>query len=147
VGQFARDTIPQLGSRDYGWSANGWDFLLDPPPGAHHGPIKTDPAYPYTTQIQNGARVFDPLQVPIVDTKDPILKPWAAKAMQATNDELHNGKRKLPFVAGALLAVACRGNTVPRTRLFPANAQSGGWSGSAITSLAGSISPTSIRRM
>ena len=93
------EAIPQLASRDYGWSANFWDFILEPPPGVHHGPIKTDPAYPYTTQIQNGGRVFDPLQVPIVDTKDPILKPWAAKEMQATNEELLDGKRKLPFMA------------------------------------------------
>jgi hypothetical protein len=95
----AKDSIPQLSSREYGWSANFWDFQLDPPPGAAHGPIKTDPAYPYTSQIQNGGRVFEPLQVPIVNTKDPILKPWAAKQMQETNEELLNGKRKLPFVA------------------------------------------------
>jgi hypothetical protein len=95
----AKDSIPQLSSRDYGWSANFWDFQLDPPPGSGHGPMKTDPAYPYTSQIQNGGRVFEPLQVPIVNTKDPILKPWAAKQMQETNEELLSGKRKLPFVA------------------------------------------------
>jgi hypothetical protein len=88
-----------LSSSEFGWSANNWDFLIPPPEGAGHGPIGTDPAYPYTTQIQNGGRVFDPLQVPIVDTKDAILKPWAAKQMQETNEEIHSGKRKLPFMA------------------------------------------------
>jgi len=48
------DTIPQLGSRDFGWNANFWDFQLDPPPGSGHGPMKTDPKYPYTSQCQNG---------------------------------------------------------------------------------------------
>ncbi len=94
----AKDAIPQLMSRDFGWNAQNWDFMQAPPPGSGHGPIKLDPKYPYTTQIQNGARVFDPLSVPISDTKDPILKPWAAKEMQAANEELLSGERKLPFV-------------------------------------------------
>jgi hypothetical protein len=42
------DSIPQLGGRDVGWNANFWDFQLDPPPGSAHGPMKTDPRYPYT---------------------------------------------------------------------------------------------------
>src|SRR3982074_1196856 len=46
------DYIPQLGSRDFGWNANFWDFQLDPPQGSAHGPIKTDPNYPYNSQIQ-----------------------------------------------------------------------------------------------
>src|SRR6516162_2121382 len=81
------DTVPQLGRG--GWAANFWDFQLDPPAGSGHGPIKTDPKYPYTSQCQNGGcvpgRDYRP---PIVDTKDPILKPWAAKEMQATNEEV-----------------------------------------------------------
>ena len=82
------------------WAVNFWDFILDPPEGSGHGPIKTDPAYPYNSQIQNG-RLFreGELQVSIVNSKDPILKPWAAKQMQETNDELLSDKRKLPFVA------------------------------------------------
>ena len=47
-------SIPRLGSRDFGWNANFWDFQLDPPQGSAHGPIKTDPNYPYNSQIQNG---------------------------------------------------------------------------------------------
>ena len=50
----AEDSIPQLGSRDFGWNANFWDFQLDPPPGLAHGPMKTDPNYPYTSECQNG---------------------------------------------------------------------------------------------
>jgi hypothetical protein len=95
----AEHPMQGLSSSAFGWSANNWDFLTPAPPGAGHGPITTDPAYPYTTQIQNGGRVFDPLQVPIVDTKDPILKPWAAKQIEETNQEIHSGKRKLPFMA------------------------------------------------
>src|SRR5258708_31277852 len=48
------DSIPQLGSRDFGWNVNFWDFQLDPPQGSAHGPIKTDRNYPYNSQIQNG---------------------------------------------------------------------------------------------
>jgi hypothetical protein len=37
------DSIPQLGSRDFGWNANFWDFQLDPPPGSAHGPNEDRP--------------------------------------------------------------------------------------------------------
>jgi hypothetical protein len=110
----AKNSIPLLGGREFAWNVNFWDFQLDPPPGSGHGPIKTDPAYPYTSQIQNGWRVFEPLQVPIVNTKDPILKPWAAKQMQESNDELLSGKRKLPFMAQS----RCWPGGVPGQLLF-----------------------------
>jgi hypothetical protein len=106
--------IPQLMSREFGWSVSSWDYLIDPPPGALHGPMKTDPAYPYNSQIQNGARVFVPLFVPIVDTKDPILKPWAAKKMQESNDELLKNPNKLNFVAQS----RCWPGGVPGQLLF-----------------------------
>src|SRR5258705_5580574 len=94
------DSIPQLGSRDFGWNANFWDFQLDPPLGSAHGPIKTDPNYPYNSQIQNG-RFFTrgELRPPIVNTKDPIFKPWGAEQMQATNKKGLSGKRPLPFIS------------------------------------------------
>src|SRR5215469_5380726 len=94
------DSIPQLGSRDFGWNANFWDFQLDPPQGSAHGPIKTDPNYPYNSQIQNG-RLFTAgeLRPPIVNTKDPILKPWAAEQMQATNEEVLSGEKAIPFAS------------------------------------------------
>ena len=106
--------IPQLMSREFGWSVSSWDFLIDAPPGAGHGPIKTDPAYPYNSQIQNGGRVFVPLFVPIVDTKDPILKPWAAKQMQESNEELLKNPNKLHFVAQS----RCWPGGVPGQLLF-----------------------------
>jgi hypothetical protein len=76
--------------------------------------MKLDPAYPYNSQIQNGARVFVPLYVPIVDTKDPILKPWAAKQMQESNDELLKNPNKLNFVAQS----RCWPGGVPGQLLF-----------------------------
>ena len=108
------EKIPGLMSKDFGWSVLGWDFLIPPPPGAGHGPIRTDPAYPYTTQIQNGGRVFEPLQVPIVDTKDPILKPWAAKQMKESNEQLLKNPSKLHFVAQS----RCWPGGVPGQLLF-----------------------------
>jgi hypothetical protein len=109
-----RDNVPEFGSREFGWNVNFWDFQLDPPPGSGHGPIKTDASYPYNSQIQHGGRFFGELQPPIVDTKDPILKPWAAKAMQETNDEIISGKRKLPFAAQS----RCWPGGVPGQLLF-----------------------------
>jgi hypothetical protein len=109
------NSIPQLGSRDSGWSANFWDFQLDPPPGSAHGPIKTDPKYPYISQCQNGGCLVDKdFQSPIVNTKDPILKPWAAEHMQATNDEVLSGKMAIPFTSQS----RCWPGGVPGQLLF-----------------------------
>jgi hypothetical protein len=113
----ADTAVPQLGGRELGWIVNFWDFQLDPPPGSGHGPIKTDPAYSYVSQIQNGGQVRarnGELQVAIGDTKDPILKPWAAKEMQETNDEILSGKRGLPFRAQS----RCWPGGVPGQLLF-----------------------------
>jgi hypothetical protein len=53
------------------WQANFWDYILPPPQGAGHGPIRTDPAHPYNSQIQNGALFRGgELNDPIVDAKD-----------------------------------------------------------------------------
>jgi hypothetical protein len=111
----AKDSIPVLSARDFGWNANFWDFQLEPPAGSGHGPIRTDPAYPYNSQIQNGGLFRGgELQVPIVNAKDPILKPWAARQMQETNEELLSGKRKLPFIAQS----RCWPGGVPGQLLF-----------------------------
>ena len=115
--QPAGPSVPELGGRELGWIANFWDFHLDPPPGSGHGPMRTDPAYPYVSQIQDGKQVRasnDKFQVAIVDTKDPILKPWAAQQIQQTNDELLNGTRKLPFRAQS----RCYPGGVPGQLLF-----------------------------
>jgi hypothetical protein len=108
-------SIPLLGSRDFGWNANFWDFQLDPPQGSAHGPIKTDPNYPYNSQIQYGGLFAGgELKPPIVNTKDPILKPWAAEQMQATNEEVLSGKRPLPFISQS----RCWPGGVPGQLLF-----------------------------
>jgi hypothetical protein len=113
--QPSEEGIPQLGGRDFAWNVNFWDFQLDPPPGSGHGPIKNDPAYPYNSQIQFGGLFRDgELTVPIVNAKDPILKPWAAEQMQKTNDELLSGERKLPFKAQS----RCWPGGVPGQLLF-----------------------------
>jgi hypothetical protein len=109
------DIIPQLGSRDSGWNVNFWDFQLDPPPGSGHGPMKTDPKYPYRSQCQNGGCSGGAdIQPPIVNTKDPILKPWAAEQMQETNEEVLSGKKGLPFAAQS----RCWPGGVPGQLLF-----------------------------
>jgi hypothetical protein len=115
VAALAEDSIPRLGSLDSGWNANFWDFQLDPPQGSGHGPIKTDPKYPYTSQCQNGGCSGDrDLRPPIVDTKDPILKPWAAEQMQASNEEVLSGKIAIPFTSQS----RCWPGGVPGQLLF-----------------------------
>ncbi|HEX3485236.1 MAG TPA: hypothetical protein VHT51_09255 [Micropepsaceae bacterium] len=112
----AQDRIPQLTpAPDTAWQVNFWDYQLDPPPGSAHGPIKTDPAHPYNSQIQNGGLFRDgELQVAIVNAKDPVLKPWAAKEMQESNEELLSGKKKLSFRAQS----RCWPGGVPGQLLF-----------------------------
>ena len=97
------------------WQVNFWDYILPPPPGSAHGPILTDPKYPYNSQIQNGGLFRGgEFQVAIVNSNDPVLKPWAAKQMQETNDELLSGKRKLGFVPQS----RCWPGGVPNIDLF-----------------------------
>ncbi len=109
------DSIPQLGSRDVGWNVNFWDFQLDPPPGSGHGPMKTDPKYPYRSQCQNGGcSGGSDLRPAIVNTKDPILKPWAAEQMEATNEEVLSGRMAIPFTSQS----RCWPGGVPGQLLF-----------------------------
>src|SRR5258706_2236931 len=96
----AKDSIPELGGREFAWNVNFWDYQLDPPPGSGHGPMKTDPAYPYNSQIQNGGLFRDrELTGSIINTKDPIPKPSAAQQIQANNHELPSGHRQIPLHA------------------------------------------------
>ncbi len=114
-GDTGQSAIPKLGGDGMAWAINWWDYVLDPPPGSGHGPIKTDPRYPYNSQIQNGRLYrggeFTPA---IADTSDPILKRWAARQMQQDNEELISGKRKLHFVAQS----RCWPGGVPGQDLF-----------------------------
>src|SRR5262245_38566901 len=121
--------IPHLSSSAFGWQTNLEDWQ-DPPPEYGHGPMKNDPAYPFVNNSvvdapENAAvRVLDPTYpvlngtqptARIANSKDPILKPWAAAAVQATNDEILQGKRQLPFVAQS----RCWPGGVPGQLIYP----------------------------
>src|ERR1051326_1086707 len=116
TGAPAKDGIPNFPpARDASWQVNFLDYILPPPPGTAHGPILPDPAYPYNSQIQNGGlfRGGD-FQVAIVNAKDPVLKPWAAKQMEERNQDLLAGKRTEGFVAQS----RCWPGGVPGQDLF-----------------------------
>ena len=49
-----------------------------------------------------------------MNTKDPILKPWAAEHMQATNEEVLSGKMAIPFTSQS----RCWPGGVPGQLLF-----------------------------
>ena len=102
--------IPALGSREFAFLAMGADWM-DPPPGSGHGPIKPDPAHPFRGNVQGGQATLR-----IGDSKDPVLKPWAAKLMLDSNEEALSGKRDVPFAAQA----RCYPGGVPDQLLYPA---------------------------
>ena len=109
----AKDAIPQFASKDFGWQTNLEDWQ-DPPQGSGHGPMKNDPAYPYTSNADGGRTGTQPT-VRITNTKDPILKPWAAEQIQKTNEELLHGQRQVPFTAQS----RCFPGGVPGQSLWP----------------------------
>ncbi len=89
----AAGAIPALAGQGLGWiSAGGF---LDPPPGTGHGPIRQHPAYPFHGNLDGPGQVTPT----IGNFEDPVLKPWAAAQMQASNEEVLSGKRGLPFSA------------------------------------------------
>ena len=103
--------IPALASAQFAWLALGVDWL-DPPPGLGRGPIRPDPAYPYHGNRDGPGQVTPH----IGNVKDPVLKPWAAKQMQDSNDEVLSGVRGLPFSA----QLTCYPGGVPEQLLTPA---------------------------
>jgi hypothetical protein len=107
------NTIPQFASAGFGWQSNfeDWD---DPPAGAGHGPIRNDPAYPFRNNA-DGNRAGTGATRRITNTKDPVLKPWAAARIQTTNDEILKGVRDIPFTAQA----RCWPGGVPGQLLWP----------------------------
>jgi len=111
--QAPKQIIPALASADFGWQSNIADWQ-DPPPGYGHGPIKPDPDHPYTSNYEAG-RTGRPPTLRIGNAKDPVLKPWAAKEMQASNEEALKGDRAVPFAAQA----RCYPGGVPGQLLFP----------------------------
>src|SRR3984893_10256972 len=108
-----KDAIPHLADPNFGWQTNVADWQ-EPPPGLGHGPIRPDPAHPFMSNAEAGRRGLQPT-LRIGDAKDPILKPWAARAMQASNEEALTGKRQVPFAAQA----RCYPGGVPGQLLFP----------------------------
>ncbi len=122
-------SIPNLASSGFGWQTNFEDWQ-DPPPGYGHGPMKNDPAYPFINNSVVDAPENDAVKaqssgfvikngrqptVRIANSKDPILKPWAAAAVQATNDEILEGKRQVPFLAQS----RCWPGGVPGQLIYP----------------------------
>ena len=107
----AKGKIPELASVQFAWLALGVDWL-DPPPGLGRGPIRPDSAHPYHGNRDGPGQVTPH----IGNTKDPVLKPWAAKQMQDSNDEVLAGRRGLPFAAQS----TCYPGGVPEQLLTPA---------------------------
>jgi hypothetical protein len=63
----------------------------------------------------DGNRTHRQVTVRITNTKDPILKPWAAAQIEATNQEVLSGKREIPFTAQS----RCWPGGVPGQLLYP----------------------------
>jgi len=105
--------IPQLASAEFGWQTNVADWR-DPPPGAGHGPIRPDPTHPFTSNAEAARTGTQPTKR-IGNAKDPVLKPWAAALMQASNDEALKSEMAIPFAAQA----RCFPGGVPGQLLFP----------------------------
>jgi hypothetical protein len=103
--------IPELASTSFAWLSLGADWR-DPPAGLR-GPIKPDPDHPFQGNIgANGRQVT----LRLGNYKDPVLKPWAAAQMKASNDEALSGKVGVPFAAQA----RCYPGGVPGQLLYPA---------------------------
>jgi hypothetical protein len=107
------NAVPPLASANFGWQTNVADWR-EPPPGRGHGPIKPDPAHPFTSNVE-GARTGTPPTKRIGNAKDPVLKPWAAAQMQVSNDEALASIMAIPFAAQA----RCYPGGVPGQLLYP----------------------------
>jgi hypothetical protein len=83
--------IPDLASIDFAWLALGVHWF-DPPPGSGRGPIRQDPAYRYHSNVDGPGQVTPDIGY----TQDPVLKPWAAKEMQESNEEVLSGTVRIP---------------------------------------------------
>src|SRR3984893_956317 len=107
----ANDKIPNLASVSFAWLAAGVHWF-DPPAGLGRGPVRQDPAYHYHSNVDGPGQVTPDIGY----TKDPVLKPWAAKQMQESNEEVRTGKRGLPLAAQSV----CYPGGVPGQLLTPA---------------------------
>ncbi|HEY2230713.1 MAG TPA: hypothetical protein VGI22_23840 [Xanthobacteraceae bacterium] len=107
----AKEKIPALASISFAWLATGADWR-DPPPGSGHGPMKQDPAHPFHSNVDGPGQVT----LRFANIQDPVLKPWAAAQMQASNEEVLSGRRAVPFTAQG----RCYPGGVPGQLLYPA---------------------------
>src|SRR5258707_11331925 len=107
------NTVPPFASATFGWQTNVADWR-DPPPGHGHGPIKPDPAHPFTSNAEAARTGTQPTKR-IGNAKDPALKPWAAALMQASNDAALHSDMAIPFAAQA----RCYPGGVPGQLLYP----------------------------
>ena len=107
------NAVPSLASADFGWQTNVADWR-DPPPGYGHGPIKPDPAHPFTSNVEAARTGTQPTKR-IGNAKDPVLKPWAAAEMQASNEAALRNEMAIPFAAQA----RCYPGGVPGQLLYP----------------------------
>src|SRR5207302_9329719 len=89
--------IPARASPNCGWQTNVADWQ-DPPAGHGHGPIATDPAHPFLSNA-DAARTNAQPTLRIGNSKDPVLKPWAAKLMADSNEDALGCIRQVPFAA------------------------------------------------
>jgi hypothetical protein len=101
--------IPEFASAGFAWLGGGeW---RDPPAGLR-GPIRNDPDHHYHGNNDGPGQVT----VRLGNWKDPVLKPWAAAQMRASNEEVLSGRRPIPFTAQS----RCYPGGVPGQLLFPA---------------------------
>src|SRR6266404_5672404 len=107
------NAVPPFASAAFGWQTNVADWR-NPPPGHGHGPIKPDPAHPFTSNAEAARTGTQPTKR-IGDAKDPVLKPWSAALMQASNDAALHSEMAIPFAAQA----RCYPGGVPGQLLFP----------------------------
>ena len=114
------NAIPDLGLTGFGWiTAN--DDWLQPPPGHGHGPIGDDPAHPFLSSVQASRKGGQPTNR-IGNTKDPVLKPWAAAQMLASNEEvLRARERSRSLHRPSAIRAACRANCCSRSSRLPSS--------------------------
>jgi len=105
--------IPNLASIDYGWQSNVGDWQ-EPPPGLGRGPIQPHPDHPFTSNAEGFRTATQPTRR-IGNYEDPVLKPWAAAQMKASNDEALSNEMMIPFAAQA----RCYPGGVPGQLLYP----------------------------
>jgi hypothetical protein len=106
----AQGKIPEFmsSSGTVGWISAG--PFLDPPAGMR-GPIRQHPAHPFHGNLDGPGQVTPA----IGNHDDPVLKPWAAAHMKATNDAVLSGRMSLPFTAQS----RCYPGGVPGQLLYP----------------------------